>query len=67
MIGSGPNITAILIFVSFVAAKITPVAQFGVAAPIGVLLALCYSLTLLPALLAVLPNNPALIHPGRNR
>ncbi|MCR9093095.1 MAG: MMPL family transporter [bacterium] len=40
---------------SFVAADITPVAEFGVAAPVGVLLALFYSVTLLPALLVISP------------
>ena len=40
---------------SFMAAEIAPVAHLGLVAPIGVLLALLYSLALLPALLVVLP------------
>jgi predicted RND superfamily exporter protein len=40
---------------SFVAADLAPVAHLGVLAPIGVILALIYTLVLLPALLAVFP------------
>jgi predicted RND superfamily exporter protein len=40
---------------SFAAAELAPVAQLGIVAPAGVLLAMLYSLVLLPALLAVFP------------
>jgi predicted RND superfamily exporter protein len=40
---------------SFAAAELEPIAQLGVVAPIGVLLAMVYSLTLLPALIAISP------------
>ncbi len=40
---------------SFVAAPLAPVAQLGVIAPAGVLLAMVFSLTMLPALLALAP------------
>ncbi len=43
---------------SFSIAKIAPVAELGLIAPIGVLLALAYSVTLLPALLAIVPLRP---------
>jgi predicted RND superfamily exporter protein len=44
---------------SFLAAEIAPVRHLGIASPIGVLLALAYTLTLLPALLAIVPLAPA--------
>ena len=44
--------------VSFAYASIAPVAALGFYAPIGVLFALFYSLTLLPALLAIIPIGP---------
>ncbi len=40
---------------SFLAAEITPVARLGMIGPAGVLLTLFYTLTLLPALLVVIP------------
>jgi predicted RND superfamily exporter protein len=40
---------------SFVAAEVAPIAEFGLAAPIGVLNSLLFTLVLLPALLAVFP------------
>ncbi|MBW2665553.1 MAG: MMPL family transporter [Deltaproteobacteria bacterium] len=40
---------------SFITAEMAPVAQLGTIAPIGVLLALAYSLLLLPAILVVVP------------
>ncbi|MDB4433179.1 efflux RND transporter permease subunit [bacterium] len=40
---------------SFVAAELAPIARLGILAPIGVTLALIYTLALLPALLAVFP------------
>lgn len=40
---------------SFAAAELAPVAQLGIVAPIGVMLAMVFTLVLLPALLAVVP------------
>jgi predicted RND superfamily exporter protein len=40
---------------SFITAEMAPVSQLGTIAPIGVLLALAYSLLLLPAILVVVP------------
>ncbi|MCP5043907.1 MAG: MMPL family transporter [bacterium] len=40
---------------SFIFADLAPLAELGVAAPVGVLLAFAYCVVLLPALLAVLP------------
>jgi predicted RND superfamily exporter protein len=40
---------------SFITAEMAPVAQLGTIAPIGVMLALVYSLVLLPAILVVVP------------
>jgi hypothetical protein len=42
---------------SFTAADLAPVAEFGMAAPVGVLLALILTFTLLPALIAVVPMS----------
>lgn len=42
-------------FLSFVAAEIAPIADLGFVAPIGVFLALFYTVFLLPSLLAILP------------
>jgi predicted RND superfamily exporter protein len=52
---------------SFVLADVAPVAQLGVIAPIGIMLALVYSLTLLPALLAVIPLKPVAVGDARAR
>jgi predicted RND superfamily exporter protein len=41
--------------VSFASAEIAPIASFGVFAPVGVLMALLFTLVLLPAFTAVLP------------
>ncbi len=41
---------------SFIAAALLPIGHFGVFAPIGVIVALLYTLTLLPALMAVSPG-----------
>jgi len=43
--------------VSFSVVRLAPIAALGVFAPIGVMLALAYTLTLLPALLAVVPMH----------
>jgi predicted RND superfamily exporter protein len=40
---------------SFLVAEIAPVANLGIVSPLGVLLALAYTMTLLPALLAIVP------------
>ncbi|MGI9590490.1 MAG: efflux RND transporter permease subunit [Myxococcota bacterium] len=45
-------------FASFSVAELKPVADLGVYAPVGVMFALVYSLTLLPALLALIPARP---------
>ncbi len=44
--------------VSFCAAEIVPVSNLGIISPLGVMIALVYTLTLLPALLAVVPLKP---------
>jgi hydrophobe/amphiphile efflux-3 (HAE3) family protein len=44
---------------SFSLAELAPIAQLGIVAPVGVMLALLYSLVLLPALLAVFPIGAA--------
>jgi predicted RND superfamily exporter protein len=44
---------------SFYAAEVAPISQLGFIAPLGVMLALVYSVVLLPALLAVVPLRPA--------
>jgi predicted RND superfamily exporter protein len=49
------SVTTAAGLVSFCVAELAPVAQLGIVAPLGVLLAMTYSLVLLPALLAVLP------------
>jgi predicted RND superfamily exporter protein len=43
---------------SFIAAELLPISHFGIFAPIGVMVALLFTLTLLPALLAVSPGRP---------
>jgi len=45
--------------VSFAAAELAPIAQFGIWAPVGVLLALVLTVVLLPALIAVFPMGAA--------
>ena len=45
--------------VSFSVVRLAPIAALGVFAPVGVMLALVYTLTLLPALLAVAPMREA--------
>jgi predicted RND superfamily exporter protein len=49
------SVTTAAGLMSFSVAKLEPVAQLGVVAPFGVMLAMVYSLVLLPALLAVFP------------
>ncbi len=43
---------------SFSVAEIAPIAEFGIFAPLGVLIALVFTLVFLPALLAVFPMRP---------
>jgi len=43
---------------SFSVAELAPVAEFGIFAPLGVLIAMSFTLVLLPALLAVFPMRP---------
>ena len=45
--------------ISFVSAQVAPVTNLGIVAPIGVMLAFIYSVTLLPALIAVSPIKAA--------
>ncbi|MDP6978498.1 MAG: MMPL family transporter [Myxococcota bacterium] len=42
---------------SFIAAELLPIGHFGVFAPVGVMVALFFSLTMLPALVAVSPGR----------
>jgi len=42
---------------SFVTAELLPISHFGVFAPIGIMVALVYTLTLLPAMMAVSPGR----------
>jgi hypothetical protein len=49
------SVTTAAGLMSFSVAKLEPVAQLGMVAPFGVMLAMVYSLLLLPALLAVFP------------
>ena len=43
---------------SFSVAELAPIAEFGIFAPLGVMIALVFTLVLLPALLAVFPMRP---------
>ena len=52
------SVTTAAGLLSFSLAEIAPIAQLGLLAPVGVMLALVYTLALLPALLAVLPLRP---------
>ena len=45
--------------ISFTSAALKPISQFGVVTPVGVLLSMVYVLTLLPALIALLPMRAA--------
>ncbi len=51
-------LTTVVGLLSFTSAEILPIAQFGVVSPIGVGLALYFSLVFLPAVLAVTPMRP---------
>jgi predicted RND superfamily exporter protein len=48
--------------ISFVAGDLKPVADLGIWAPVGVILALLYTVILLPALIAVIPMGKARLH-----
>jgi predicted RND superfamily exporter protein len=52
---------------SFTAAEVRPIAEFGIFAPAGVLFLLLYSVVLLPALIAVLPLRPRRTSPDKGR
>ncbi len=43
---------------SFSAAELAPISHLGIVAPIGIMLAFAYTVTLMPALLAILPIRP---------
>jgi len=58
------SITTACGVLSFYFADLAPISQLGIIAPIGVMMAMVYSLVLLPALLAVLPLNK---RPGDER
>ncbi len=49
------SVTTAMGLLSFSLAELLPIAQLGTIAPIGVMLAMFYTLTLLPALLAIFP------------
>jgi predicted RND superfamily exporter protein len=50
--------------ISFTSAALKPISQFGVVTPVGVLLSLVYVLTLLPALIALVPMGAAQAETG---
>jgi predicted RND superfamily exporter protein len=52
------SVTTAAGLLSFSVAELAPIAQLGVIAPAGVMLALFYSIALLPAMLAVVPLRP---------
>jgi len=62
------SLTTSIGFLSFTASGIEPVAGFGVAAVVGILFCLLWSLTAIPASLALLPEDrlrrPATVLPG---
>lgn len=49
------SVTTAAGMVSFLSAELAPIAQLGLIAPVGVMLALAYTLILLPAILAMVP------------
>lgn len=51
------SVTTAAAMMSFLSAALTPIANIGVLVPAGVLFALAFTLTLIPALLAVLPER----------
>ncbi|MCB2181075.1 MAG: MMPL family transporter [Desulfobulbaceae bacterium] len=53
--------------ISFTAAEIAPIADLGIVTPVGVLLALFYTIFLLPALLAVFPVKKKINHKKREQ
>jgi predicted RND superfamily exporter protein len=58
------SVTTAAGLLSFRFADLAPIAQLGTLAPAGVMLAMVYSLTLLPALLAISRPDPAAGRPG---
>jgi len=61
------SVTTAAGLLSFSIAEMLPIAQLGIIAPIGVMLAMGYSLVLLPALLAVLRIKPRVAGDVRTR
>ncbi len=61
------SVTTAAGLLSFSVAEMLPIANLGIIAPIGVMLAMAYSLVLLPALLAVLRLRPAVPGDVRTR
>jgi predicted RND superfamily exporter protein len=57
------SVTTALGLLSFVTAELKPVADLGIVAPIGVVFAFLYTITLLPALVVV---SPLQVRSGRN-
>ncbi len=49
------SLTTAIGLASFLTAELAPIADLGIAGPLGVLIALVYTLVLLPALLAIIP------------
>jgi predicted RND superfamily exporter protein len=58
------SVTTAGCLLSFLLSDLEPLRGFGITAPLGVMLALLYSLTLLPALLAALPLRQRPRRPG---
>ena len=50
---------------SFMAAKVAPIADLGIVTPMAVFLALIYTVLLIPALLAIFPVKKKVTHPAR--
>jgi predicted RND superfamily exporter protein len=51
------SVTTAAAMMSFLSAELTPIANIGVLVPAGVLFALAFTLTILPALLSILPEH----------
>lgn len=54
------SVTTAAAMMSFLSAALAPIANIGVLVPAGVMIALALTLTLVPALIAVLPESPHL-------
>lgn len=53
------SVTTAVGLLSFVVADVRPIAELGIVAPVGVIFAFIFTVTLLPALLAVFPGKPS--------